>query len=250
MVDTPKVEEKPLSPAAAKDMKEKKGKLISSCRAFLMLTLLVLYYRHKLQRGFLSRDTMPKEEEMKLRMSYIAATRSSANSTKSMSDYLSELETYPDLEGSIIRKTKIHKVLKAMIKLHSIPLDEDYQFKKRSHELLDKWTTILSSDPSAEGSADKDDDAKPEATTNGTSKEIEEQAEKAEAGEAAAPEKAKAEDLEKKIGTTVEGEKEADKAKVPEVQKTAEEEKTDGPAVDSAPAEEYQPPAETEEATA
>jgi len=28
VVDTPKVEEKPLSPAAAKEMKEKKGKLV------------------------------------------------------------------------------------------------------------------------------------------------------------------------------------------------------------------------------
>ena len=167
-----------------------------------------------------------------------------------MSDFLSELETYPDLEGSIIRKTKIHKVLKAMIKLHSIPLDEEYQFKKRSHELLDKWTTILSSDPGAEGAADKDDDAKPEATTNGTNKDSEEQAEKAEAGEAAAPEEAKDEELEKKVGTTVEGEKEAEKETEPEVEKTAGEEETDGPAVDSAPAEEYKPPAETAEATA
>lgn len=31
-----------------------------------MLILSVLYYRHKLQRGFLSRDTMPKEDEMKV----------------------------------------------------------------------------------------------------------------------------------------------------------------------------------------
>jgi hypothetical protein len=170
-----------------------------------------------------------------------------------MSDFLSELETYPDLEGSIIRATKIHKVLKAMIKLHSIPLDEEFQFKKRSHELLDKWTYILSNDPTAGASGDKDEDAKPEAagvTTNGTTKETEEQAEKAEAGEAAAPEEEKDEELEKKIGTTIEGEKEADEAKEPEIEKTAEEEKTDGPAVDSAPAEEYKPPVETAETTA
>lgn len=170
-----------------------------------------------------------------------------------MSDFLSELETYPDLEGSIIRATKIHKVLKAMIKLHSIPLDEEFQFKKRSHELLDKWTYILSNDPTTGASGDKDEDAKPEAagvTTNGTTKETDAQAEEAEAGEAAAPEEAKDEELEKKIGTTVEGEKEADEAKEPEIEKTAEEEKTDGPAVDSAPAEEYKPPVETAEATA
>lgn len=34
VVDTPKVEEKPLSPAAAKEMKEKKGKLVSFYRPF------------------------------------------------------------------------------------------------------------------------------------------------------------------------------------------------------------------------
>ena len=167
-----------------------------------------------------------------------------------MSDFLGELETYPDLEGSIIRATKIHKVLKAMIKLHSIPLDEEYQFKKRSHELLDKWTYILFNDPTPGASGDKDDEAKPETaapTTNGTTKEIEEQAEKAEAGEAAAPEEGNDEELEKKIGTTVEGEKEADEEKDHEVEETAEEKKTDGPAVDSAPAEEYKPPAETAE---
>lgn len=170
-----------------------------------------------------------------------------------MSDFLSELETYPDLEGSIIRATKIHKVLKAMIKLHSIPLDEEFQFKKRSHELLDKWTYILSNDPTAGASGDKDEDAKLEAVAaivNGATKETEEQAEKAEAGEAAAPEEEKDEELEKKIDALIEGEEEADEAKEPEIEKTAEEEKTDGPAVDSAPAEESKPPVETAETTA
>ena len=170
-----------------------------------------------------------------------------------MSDFLGELEGYPDLEGSIIRTTKIHKVLKAMIKLHSIPLDGEFQFKKRSHDLLDKWTTTLSNDAAAGGSGDKEEDGKPEAAdakTNGITKKNEGQVEKAEVGEAAAPEEAKDEDMEKKIGTTVEGEKEADEEKEPEADKTAEEKKTDGPAVDSAPTEEYKPPAETAEVTA
>ncbi len=56
-----------------------------------------------------------------------------------MSDFLGELGGYLDLEGSIIRPTKIHKVLKAMIKLGSIPLDEEFRFKTRSSELLRKW---------------------------------------------------------------------------------------------------------------
>ena len=184
---------------------------------------------------------------------------------QSMSDFLSELETYPDLEGSIIRTTKIHKVLRQMLKLPSIPLDEEFHFKTRSVDLLAKWNETLSNDPNDGGAGDKDDEAKPETSTsapatNGeNSKEVEEQAEKgerAEDGETVAPEEENEEKLEKKIGTTIEGETEAEKpeeaAAKGEEEKTAEEEKTDGPAIESAPEKEYKPPVvdETVEATA
>ena len=181
-----------------------------------------------------------------------------------MSDFLSELETYPDLEGSIIRTTKIHKVLRQMLKLPSIPLDEEFRFKARSVDLLAKWNETLSNDPNGGGAGDKDDEAKPEASagapaTNGeSSKEVDEQAEKAEDGEAVAPEEDNEEKLEKKIGTTTEGEKESEESEkaeevtATESHKTADEEKTDGPAIESAPEKEYKPPAVegTVEATA
>lgn len=168
-----------------------------------------------------------------------------------MSDFLSELETYPDLEGSIIRTTKIHKVLRQMLKLPSIPLDEEFHFKTRSVDLLAKWNETLSNDPNGGGAGDRDDEAKPEASstapaTNGeSSKEVEEQAEKAEDGEAIGPEEQNEEKSEKKIGTTIEGETEAEKpeeATVTEQEKTVEEGKTDGPAIESAPEKEYKPP--------
>ena len=169
-----------------------------------------------------------------------------------MSDFLKELESYPDLEGSIIRATKIHKVLKAMIKLPSIPLDEEYQFKDRAHALLQKWNEILASDPNATAADREDKDSKPDvstataATTNEKTKDTERQAEQAEAGDAAAPEEENEEKLENKIGTTTEGEKEAEKSD--ETKKADEPGKTDAPAIDSAPAEEYKPPAvETED---
>lgn len=133
-----------------------------------------------------------------------------------MSDFLKELENYPDLEGSIIRTTKIHKVLKAMLKLPSIPLDEQFTFKQRAHNLLDKWNDILINEPNPPV-GDKNEDSKPEAstaTTNGESKDAEKQAKIAEAGkaaEAAAPEEGSKQDIENKIGTTTEGEKEAEK---------------------------------------
>ena len=74
-----------------------------------------------------------------------------------MSEFLTELEGYPGLEGSIIRVTKIHKVLKQILKLSSIPLEEQYHFKDRSRDLLAKWNDTLNNDPA--GAGDKEDGA-------------------------------------------------------------------------------------------
>lgn len=89
----------------------------------------VLFLRHKLQKGLLTRDQQPKEEEMKM-----------------MSDYLTKLEGFPDLETEIIRTTKINKVLKAMLKLDQIPKEEEFEFKPRSQVLLEKWNKLLATD--------------------------------------------------------------------------------------------------------
>ena len=93
----------------------------------------------------------------------------------SMSNYIQKLETYADLEVSIIRATKINKVLKAIIKLNSIPKDEEYDFRGRSINILGKWKNLLDSDlPSAGASAstadEKSNDAKP--TANGVHKRV------------------------------------------------------------------------------
>ncbi|PNY23609.1 PWWP domain-containing protein 3 [Tolypocladium capitatum] len=89
----------------------------------------VLYLRHKLQRGLLTREQQPQENEMKV-----------------MSEFINVLENFVDLEVSIIRATKINKVLKAILKLDSIPREEEFQFKKRSQTLLDKWNKLLAGD--------------------------------------------------------------------------------------------------------
>ena len=82
------------------------------------------------------------------------------------SGYLGKLETYPGLEGDIIRSTKIHKVLRAMIRLPSIPKDETYNLKKRAVELLQKWTSILGGDGGADGGIEGN--AEPAAATTTT----------------------------------------------------------------------------------
>jgi hypothetical protein len=89
----------------------------------------VLYLRHRLQKGFLSRDQAPKDEDM-----------------ESMSEYLKQLEAHQDLEGDVIKKTKVHKVLRAIIKLEKIPMEDEYSFKKRSNDLLNKWNGALATD--------------------------------------------------------------------------------------------------------
>jgi hypothetical protein len=88
-----------------------------------------LYLRHRLQKGFLPRDQAPNEEEM-------------AN----MSEYLQTLEEFKNLEAETIRKTKVHKVLKAIMKLDSIPKEDVYNFKKRSADLLHSWSGALAAD--------------------------------------------------------------------------------------------------------
>lgn len=158
-----------------------------------------------------------------------------------MSDFLSELETFPDLEGSIIRATKIHKVLKEMLKLPSIPLDEEYQFKTRSIDLLAKWNVILSNDPPSTAPADeKADDSKPEiaaATINGTSKGTKKKTTKAEtdAEGAYTPD----EDVQNQA-EEVEKEKVKDE-EAAEREKPTDEEESDEPGAQSAPGDEDKP---------
>ena len=114
----------------------------------------MLFLRHKLQKGFLARDQAPQESEM-----------------TAMSGFISKLENYGDLEVSIIRGTKINKVLKALIKLNTIPKDEEFNFKSRSMKLLERWNKALGAETAADESAapvsaDKDD----QPTTNGVHK--------------------------------------------------------------------------------
>ncbi|KAJ5156559.1 hypothetical protein N7492_009362 [Penicillium capsulatum] len=110
----------------------------------------VLFLRHKLQKGFISRDQPPKEDEM-----------------ATMGTYFDKLEKHADLEVSIIRSTKINKVLKMIVKLNSIPRDEEFNFRHRAMDVLSKWKNVLDNEApsgSAQAKSDangapKDDDA-------------------------------------------------------------------------------------------
>lgn len=90
---------------------------------------------------------------------------------KQMAEFVTKLEGYADLEVSIIRTTKINKVLKAILKLPVIPKEEEFKFKPRSQTLLDKWNKLLASDTPAPTSA----------TTNGVNTEVKGEAEESKA---------------------------------------------------------------------
>lgn len=110
-----------------------------------------------------------------------------------MSSHLKQLEELENLEAEVIKNTKVHKVLKAIIKLNSIPKEEDFNFKHRSNNLLTKWSGALAADTEATTG----DASAVAPTTNGVKHDEEKKseppaAEKSEEKEApAAPEAAK-----------------------------------------------------------
>lgn len=83
----------------------------------------VLFIRHKLQKGLLDKAQAPKAEEM-----------------ESMNEWMSSLEKVQPMEESIIASTKIHKLLKAIIKVgHTIPNNDEHKLKERATALLEQW---------------------------------------------------------------------------------------------------------------
>ncbi|CAI6339363.1 unnamed protein product [Periconia digitata] len=85
-----------------------------------------MYLRHRLQKGFLTPDQAPKKSDM-----------------SSMADLFTKLEELGDIEADILKKTKVHKVLKGIIRLDTIPRDEKFLFRVRSRNLLKKYTSAL-----------------------------------------------------------------------------------------------------------
>lgn len=76
--------------------------------------------RHRLQRGFIVET--PTSVEL-----------------PDLSRYITRLEEIPDLEVSVMRETKIKKVLTAISRLKNIPQEKEYQFKERIGRILDAW---------------------------------------------------------------------------------------------------------------
>ncbi|KAH9205167.1 hypothetical protein DL95DRAFT_95417 [Leptodontidium sp. 2 PMI_412] len=82
------------------------------------------FLRHKLQKGFLPTTGQPEADEM-----------------KTMSAYLKKLDHIGDPPQSILRATRITKLLKKITNLDEIPRNGKYSFKDRATTLLEKWGT-------------------------------------------------------------------------------------------------------------
>jgi hypothetical protein len=85
-----------------------------------------------------------------------------------MSEYVSILEKLKDLEVSIIRATKINKVLKAILKLETIPKEEEFKFKPRSQALLEKWNKLMDGDSGAPNGVNGSAEAEKKPESNGS----------------------------------------------------------------------------------
>jgi hypothetical protein len=122
-ITEPGLEEKPLDPVEARQIREKE----------------VLFLRHQIQKAFLSRGEAPQEKQMPL-----------------MVVYFQRLEGYADLDVDVIRITKIDKALRLLNKLNTIPRDDEFQFRRRSTELLSRWDSLLNHDPTSTKTMDPD----------------------------------------------------------------------------------------------
>jgi hypothetical protein len=145
----PKSKKKVVSAPKAEEEEEPQSEMTEAERLQVRQKT-ILYLRHRLQKGFLTRDKAPEESEM-----------------AEMNKHLSTLEGHQDLEVNIIKETKIHKVLKGIVKLASIPRDDEFNFKKRSSALLEIWNQRI--DAAVDGASKPVDtvDGEKGAETNG-----------------------------------------------------------------------------------
>ncbi|KAJ5510908.1 hypothetical protein N7453_003011 [Penicillium expansum] len=122
-----KESEKPIDPEELRKKKEKETYTLQFCSSVT-----------NSRKASSPVTNPPKEDEM-----------------ASMASYFDKLEKHSDLEVSIIRSTKINKVLKMIVKLNSIPRDEEFNFRHRAMNILSSWKNILDAD--TPGPADKDE---------------------------------------------------------------------------------------------
>lgn len=83
-------------------------------------------WRHKLQRAFLSKDGVIREEDM-----------------EAQDGTFKIIEAYDDITPEQLKVTKIGKVVKRIHQLPEIPKDDVYHFRERASALMARWSSVL-----------------------------------------------------------------------------------------------------------
>jgi hypothetical protein len=84
-------------------------------------------FRYRLQKGLVQRGTPPDESDM-----------------EACSDVMTELEKFsPKMTLELLKHSKLHKVLRAIIKIDYLDRPEDYRFHTRAEELLLQWEKLI-----------------------------------------------------------------------------------------------------------
>lgn len=112
-------------------------------------TKLVRSIRHRLQRGFIGRT--PLSEEL-----------------PDLSNHLGRLEALPELELSVMRETKIKKLLSAILRTKDIPEENKYKFKSRITNVLAGWNKLSAEQTDSSASATESLTPVPDSTLNHT----------------------------------------------------------------------------------
>jgi hypothetical protein len=112
-------------------------------------TKLVRSIRHRLQRGFIGRT--PLSEEL-----------------PDLSNHLGRLEGLPELELSVMRETKIKKLLSAILRTKDIPEESKYKFKSRITAVLAGWNKLSAEQTDSSASATESLTPVPDSVMNHT----------------------------------------------------------------------------------
>jgi hypothetical protein len=111
----------------------------------------IYFIRHRVQKALLPSTSCPTEEpndvvchSQLLRLcKHFQLIPLASQILIQMAEHFAKLEGFTHIEEEIFQYSKIHKVMREIDKLPSVPGDNKYHFKRRAHDLLLRWKKPL-----------------------------------------------------------------------------------------------------------
>ncbi|CAO1630640.1 unnamed protein product [Parajaminaea phylloscopi] len=94
-------------------------------------------WRHALQRAFLPKDRLPSEEDVKDQDTTFSTVEKA------------------DITADQLKATKIGKVMRKILGLDDIPLDDVHHFRRRAEALVAKWNAVQNGQSTNEGAGEE-----------------------------------------------------------------------------------------------